>query len=1294
MSIFNENDRKLKKLRKLAVKIAPDDSVHPKKGETEEEAKAAAARRVEQELKRAESTEKPKFLEQKYAKMKNEELMGMTAVFKKKLADGAKLDDIMLDAYAVVMEASKRVLNMKHFFVQLMGGIALHQSRIVEMATGEGKTLVATLPAYLNALEGKGVHIVTVNDYLARRDADWMDNLFRFLGLTVGVVVHGMTREEKQKAYAADITYCSNSELGFDFLRDNMALKKEDVMQRELNFAIIDEVDSILIDEARTPLIISNVSKVEKEDLLAVARFVDGLKEAAPVLDVKGAPVKDEDGNEKTQGEVEVDYEKRTAILTEEGLSKAEKYFKTTGFFGKSEDGKEADGTGDIDDAGDAVLYNRIEAALKAKFLFLRDRDYLVDEGKKVVIIDHNTGRAMPGRRFNDGLHQAIEAKEALLDSGVKILGDNKIAATITYQNLFRQYAKISGMTGTAKTEETEFKNIYKLDVVKIPPHADCRREDKNDKMFLSKAAKFDALILDISERYAKGQPMLIGTTSVEESEMLSAKLAEKKIPHEVLNAKNNKNEAYIIAQAGAPGAVTISTNMAGRGTDILLGGNPEYHAKKNLEDKLDGMFKDKLLKFDNAEEGSERYSDLAKEELERVLAADREVKEQRYETFKSAIIDSATTKYPVKFEMSGQYAFEGETYEVNIKNLRDEYEKDLQEIKAVCDVKKQDVISKGGLCVIGTGRNESRRIDNQLIGRAGRQGDIGQSEFYVSLEDDILRFNNSERLAQLLTYLKMRIPEDQRDLPLQLKVITNFIKNTQKKIEGLHFAARRDLLYYDEVLEVQRNDIYSARKMLLNDEDDIHAQVEEMFERLARSILEKHIDPNEGYDKWDIEGLTEEIEKRMMPKRGESEEPDFDEDAEEDDEAFDEEDEFDEDESEENIVVEHEDDDDYTFEKEDPESKKHIFKKGSVITQELCETGDVDAIVKAICAAASAEYAKKAEFYKERNFDYGREEKFVLQTNIDRMWPDFLDKNNSLRESVRLRAYGQHDPRIVFRKESMDMFDKLLDKIYLETAGVLLTEAVPRSFYMINLREAEARASRLRSDINVIFNDPKGWAPSDRSEIKQATGDEFLLDIFSKRAEQIVAMTVAAAAQDRTVVKPVEIDRLADMTLFVKKGEYFMQKHASADASREELVSMLGEEAKKQARAALISKRQAGGERRVDALIAMILGDIVAKSFVRCANDLNRRNTEIALDGKEVDKFLNDCEQIYDIFYKVFVATTCINLFGALEAELRVRQGKKSGGNTIVGSRTPGRNDPCPCGSGKKYKNCCGKNA
>ncbi len=1296
MSIFNENDRKIKKLRKLAMKIAPDDSVHRKNGETEEQAKAAAEERFQQALDKAESSGKIKFIIQKYIKMTDDELKGMTAEFRKRLKEGATLDDIMLDAYAVVMEASRRALNMRPFFVQVMGGIAIHQSRIVEMATGEGKTLVATLPAYLNALEGRGVHIVTVNDYLARRDADWMDNIYSFLDLKVGVVVHGMTREEKQKAYAADITYCSNSELGFDFLRDNMAMKKEDVMQRDLNFAIIDEVDSILIDEARTPLIISNAPKVEEDDLIAVARFVDGCKEATPVLDVNGAPVVDKNGNPKTQGEVEVDYEKRTAILTEEGLNKAEEYFRTTGFFGKSGDGKEADGTGDIDDAGDAVLYNRIDAALKAKFLFLRDRDYLVDESKKVVIIDHNTGRAMPGRRFNDGLHQALEAKEALLDSGVKILGDNKIVATITYQNLFRQYAKISGMTGTAKTEETEFKNIYKLDVVKLPPHADCQREDKNDKMFLNKAAKFDALIADIADRHAKGQPLLIGTTSVEESEMLSARLDEKKIPHEVLNAKNNKNEAYIIAQAGAPGAVTISTNMAGRGTDILLGGNPEYQAKKNLEDKLDAMFKDKLLKFDDAEEDKSHYDVTAKEELERMLAADREIKEQRYETFISNLIDSITSKFPVKKDLNEICTFEGVKYDVDIDGMRKEYAQDFRKIKEIYDERKKAVIASGGLCVLGTGRNESRRIDNQLIGRAGRQGDKGQSEFYVSLEDDILRFNNNERLSQLLAYLEMRIPEEQRNEPLQLKVITNFIKNTQKKIEGLHFSARRDLLYYDEVLEVQRGDIYGARKKLLDDSEDIHAQIEEMFETLARSILEKHIDPNEGFDKWDIEGLTEEIERRMMPKRGEVEDSDFEEEAEEAEEAIDaldNEEEFDE-ESEEDVVVEHEDDDDYTYEKEETESRKHVFKAGSVITRELCETGDVDTIVKAICAEASSRYAKKVEFYKEKGFDYGREEKFVLQTNIDKLWPDFLDKNNALRESVRLRAYGQHDPRIVFRKESMDMFDKLLDKIYLNTAEVLLTEAVPRSFYMIHLRDAQARAIRLRSDVEIIFNDPKGWRPSEQSEIKHTNRDDFLLDIFKDRAEQIVAMATAAAAQDAKVSKTVLIDKFADMTLFIKKGEYFVQKHVSPDASREELVSALSEEAKKQARAALILKRQAAGERRVDALIASILGDIIARSFTMCANELNRKNTEIALESAQVDKFLKECENVYDAFYRLFVSMTCINLFKVLEDELRRRQGKKASGKTVVSAHTPGRNDPCPCGSGKKYKNCCGKNA
>ncbi|MCQ2602829.1 MAG: preprotein translocase subunit SecA, partial [Clostridia bacterium] len=598
-SIFNENERKLRKIRKIAEKI---DALAPA-----------------------------------YKALSDEQLKAKTEEFKNRLKNGETLNDILVEAYATLREAADRVLGLRPFFVQLMGGIALHQGRIAEMGTGEGKTLVATLPSYLNALSGKGVHVVTVNDYLAARDAAWMGKVHKFLGLSVGVIVSHMKNEDKKAAYNADITYCTNTELGFDFLRDNMVVRKQDKVLRGLNYAIIDEVDSILIDEARTPLIISGRGGKSSALYIQANKFARTLSE----------------GEDFT-----IEEKEKTIMLTDEGIFKAERYFKV-------------DNLTDIDNT---ELYHHIQQALKANNMMKKDRDYIVSDGE-VLIVDEFTGRVMVGRRYNEGLHQAIEAKE-----GVVIRSENKTLATITYQNFFRMYSKLSGMTGTAKTEEEEFEGIYRLDVVQIPPNKPSQRKDENDQIFTKVGGKINAIIDDIENCYKKGQPVLVGTVSVEKSEELSAILKKKGIRHNVLNAKEHKREAEIVAQAGKLGAVTIATNMAGRGTDIVLGGNPDFQAKQKME--ADG--------------------------------------------YPLEVIEMATSPHDYD--------------DAQVKEAKVAYQHHFDAFKKVADEEKEKVVALGGLRIIGTERHESRRIDNQLRGRSGRQGDAGSTVFYISMEDDVAR--------------------------------------------------------------------------------------------------------------------------------------------------------------------------------------------------------------------------------------------------------------------------------------------------------------------------------------------------------------------------------------------------------------------------------------------------------------------------------------------------------------------------------------------------------------------------
>lgn len=695
------------------------------------------------------TADKVEALADKYKAMSDEELTKQTAVLKQRLADGETTDDILPDAFAVVREAGDRILHMRHFYVQILGGIVLHQGRIAQMATGEGKTLVATLPAYLNALTGKGVHIVTVNDYLAQRDAEWMGKIYKFLGLSVGVIVHNQSRAQKRAAYACDITYGTNNEIGFDYLRDNMATSKADLVMRDLEFVIIDEVDSILIDEARTPLIISGKGNRSSEMYVTANKFAKTLVEGS---------------------DFEVDEKEKAVRLNDNGVMKAESFFKVD----------------NLSDIENSELNHYILQALKANFIMKRDNDYIVENGE-IVIVDEFTGRKMEGRRYSAGLHQAIEAKE-----GVRIKEENKTLATITFQNLFRLYRKLSGMTGTAKTEEAEFNSIYKLDVVEIPTNKPVARVDYNDVIFKTEKGKLKAIVEDVAERHKSGQPMLIGTLTVEKSEELSKLLNAKGIRHNVLNAKNHEREAEIVAQAGRFGAVTIATNMAGRGTDILLGGNPEFLAKRDMAN--------------------------AGVEAELIESA------TSYKSDKTADEEAATKQY------------------------RELYEKH----KKLTDADREKVLSVGGLHIIGTERHESRRIDNQLRGRAGRQGDPGSSVFFISLEDDLARIFGGEKMQKLFNLLKV-----EEDMPIEAKIITKQIERAQERIEDRNFSSRKHVLQYDDVMNEQRSLIYSERNKVLNGED-IHGDLKEMIKAVCQKLLARYVDMSRSTQDWQTDELND----------------------------------------------------------------------------------------------------------------------------------------------------------------------------------------------------------------------------------------------------------------------------------------------------------------------------------------------------------------------------------------------------------------------------------------------------
>ena len=693
-------------------------------------------------------------LADKYKALSDEELKNQTNILKERYANGETLDDLLPDAYAVVRESATRVLNMRHFHVQLLGGIVLHQGRIAEMSTGEGKTLVSTLPAYLNAISGKPVHVVTVNEYLAKRDAEWMGKVHRFLGLTVGFIYTGQQPDEKRKAYECDITYGTNSEFGFDYLRDNMCTSKREMVQRGLDFAIVDEVDSILIDEARTPLIISGPSGESSDQYVTAARFAKSLKD----------------------DDVDIDEKQKAINLNESGISKAERYYKIE----------------NLADVENTEINHNINNAIRARFLMHRDEDYIVRDGE-VLIVDEFTGRIMVGRRYSNGLHQAIEAKE-----NVKIQGENKTFATITFQNFFKIYKKISGMTGTAKTEEGEFREIYGLDVVTIPTNLPSKRKDENDVFFFSHEAKLNAICEDIKNSHESGRPVLVGTLSVAKSEELSKKLLRFGIKHNVLNAKNHLREAEIVAQAGRVGSVTIATNMAGRGTDIILGGNSEFMAKQELK-KL----------------GYEEHD-----------------------------IDIAASLFPTENDTQAEAR---EKY----FELKKDFDKEVK-------IEKDKVLELGGLRIIGTERHESRRIDNQLRGRAGRQGDPGSSVFYLSADDDLSRVFGSERLKRMAEIFKL-----DSDTAINWKFFSRSVENAQKRVEGNNYSIRKSVVEYDNVLNRQREEVYGERNKIING-DDMHEKILGMIKDVAREVVGEFSNFSKP-EEVDIEAYNKELEKRLL---------------------------------------------------------------------------------------------------------------------------------------------------------------------------------------------------------------------------------------------------------------------------------------------------------------------------------------------------------------------------------------------------------------------------------------------
>ena len=826
-------------------------------------------------------------IEKGLSSLSDEELRNKTVEFKERLNNGETLDDILPEAYAVVAEASSRVLNMRHYRVQLIGGIILHQGRIAEMKTGEGKTLVATLPVYLNALSQKGVHVVTVNDYLAKRDSVWMGKLYKFLGLSVGLVVSGMSPIQKREAYFADITYGTNNEFGFDYLRDNMAMSKDAMVQRDLNYAIVDEIDSILIDEARTPLIISGMVD-KKNDLYEKANsFAKGLK--AKVIVENNDKEFDESHEEF---DYIVDLKAHTAALTETGTKKCEQYF----------------GIASLSDLDNLTISHHVNQAIRAYGLMKKDKDYIVKDGE-VIIVDEFTGRLMQGRRYSDGLHQAIEAKE-----NVKIASESQTLATITFQNYFRLYNKLSGMTGTAKTEEDEFKGIYKLDVVEIPTNKEIKRIDLDDVVYQTQRAKYNAIVEDVKASYEIGQPVLVGTVSIDKSEIISRLLKKERIPHQVLNAKYHEKEAEIIAQAGRYKAVTIATNMAGRGTDIMLGGNLEY------------LVKEELLK----------------------------------KGYTPEVIELAIT--PINYNNE------------EVKKAKEEIKVIEEKLKPELSENKMKVMEAGGLKIIGSERHESRRIDNQLRGRSGRQGDIGKTKFYISLEDDLMKLFGSDRMTGVIGSLGL--PED---TPIEQRMLTNVIEGAQRKVEGRNFSIRKNVLEYDDVMNKQREIIYSQRRDVLNAEN-----ISEIVLKLAKGKIQKivsqYFDNAEDIEDVDFESL--------------------------------------------NAVL------------------TNLFAKENILPKEEIEILESEDITELLTNKITSIYEDKHKEAKEKGIEEvlsGIERHLILNV-VNQKWMDHIDAISQLKDGIGLRAYGQTNPLEAYKMECFDMFEELIDSIQEESTKAVFS--------------------------------------------------------------------------------------------------------------------------------------------------------------------------------------------------------------------------------------------------------------
>ena len=867
-------------------------------------------------------------LEEQYKKLSDAELRAKTDEFRTRYQNGETLDQLLPEAFATCREAAWRVLGMRHYRVQVIGGIVLHQGRIAEMKTGEGKTLVATLPAYLNAIAGKGVHIVTVNDYLAKRDSEWMGKVYRFLGLTVGLVIHEVEPARRKAMYEADITYGTNNEFGFDYLRDNMAIYKQSMVQRGHAFAIVDEVDSILIDEARTPLIISGQGEQSSALYQLADRFAAGLKQ----LRVKEVDAKEE------QDDIDADYivdeKARTATLTPHGQAKAEAYFQVA----------------NLSDPENTTLQHHINQAIKARGVMQRDVDYVVRDGQ-IIIVDEFTGRLMFGRRYNEGLHQAIEAKE-----GVKVQHESKTLATITFQNYFRLYGKLSGMTGTALTEEEEFRHIYKLDVIEIPTNKPVARKDNPDAVYKNERGKIKATIARIEECHAKGQPILVGTVSIEKSEELSKILKAKGIRHTVLNAKYHEREADIVAQAGKPGAVTIATNMAGRGTDIMLGGNAETMA---LDELKKGDYTPELL-----------------------------------------------------YEANGH----AETDDPEVLAIRAKFEELYRKYKQETDADAEKVRAAGGLYILGTERHESRRIDNQLRGRAGRQGDPGESSFYISLEDDLMRLFGSEKIQNMMDSLGI-----EEDEPIDQKILSGAIENAQKKIESRNFATRKHVLEYDDVLNTQRQTIYSQRLQVLEGKDVKDSIVKMIDDTIARAV---HAAVGEHTV---IEPAM--VEQARRPFLGVFLRPE-----------------------------------DCTF------------------TPEECDDLTADQLTNVLADQAHRVYEAKEQALTPPIM---RElERVVLLKNVDTKWMDHIDAMTELRNGIGLRAYGQHDPVVEYKREGFDMFDAMIDAIREDTVRMIFLaqvrtreepkrEQVAKETSAAGASDGTAKPEPKRVGTKIVPNDP-----------------------------------------------------------------------------------------------------------------------------------------------------------------------------------------------------------------------------